>query len=168
MCGISGYFLTAPVETSPERILRMTRIIAHRGPDDEGITLISPTSSSAIDLTTSDTAKGVPSNQSVESIQKVPHKIAFGHRRFSIVDVSPAGHQPFWSHNRQVCVIFNGEIYNYVELRVELKKIGYVFHTDSDTEVLVQAYLEWGVECFQRFNGFWAISLYDAQNGLYS
>lgn len=163
MCGISGYFLTATVETSPERILRMTRVIAHRGPDDEGITLISPTSSSAIDLTTSDTAKGVPSHQSVESIQKVPHKIAFGHRRFSIVDVSPVGHQPFWSHNRQVCVIFNGEIYNYVELRAELKKIGYVFHTDSDTEVLVQAYIEWGVECFQRFNGFWAISLYDAQ-----
>jgi asparagine synthase (glutamine-hydrolysing) len=163
MCGISGYFLTTTVETSPQRILRMTRVIAHRGPDDEGITLISPTSSSAIDLTTSDTAKGVPSNQSVESIQKVPHQIAFGHRRFSIVDVSPAGHQPFWSHNRQVCVIFNGEIYNYVELRAELKTIGHVFHTDSDTEVLVEAYLEWGVECFQRFNGFWAISLYDAR-----
>lgn len=163
MCGISGYFLTATVETSPQRIMRMTRAVAHRGPDDEGITLIWPESSSAIDLTTADTAKDVPSYQSIESVHKIPHNVAFGHRRFSIIDISPAGHQPFWSHNRQVCVILNGEIYNYVELRAELKKIGHIFYTDSDTEVLVEAYLEWGVECFQRFNGFWAISLYDAQ-----
>lgn len=163
MCGISGYFLTNTVETSAQRISRMTRAIAHRGPDDEGITLISPESSSALDLTTTDTAKGVASYQSIESVDKVPHSIAFGHRRFSIIDISPSGHQPFWSRNRQVCVIFNGEIYNYVELRAELKTIGHVFYTDSDTEVLIEAYLEWGVECFQRFNGFWAISLYDAQ-----
>jgi asparagine synthase (glutamine-hydrolysing) len=163
MCGISGYFLTNTVETSVEKILRMTRIIAHRGPDDEGLTLISPESSHAIDLTTADSAKGVPHYQCAEADNRAPHRIAFGARRFSIVDISPAGHQPFWSHDRRVCVAFNGEIYNYVELRQELETLGHGFYTNSDTEVLVESYKRWGADCFRRFNGFWALSLYDME-----
>ncbi len=163
MCGISGYVLTNQTETTADRILRMTRAIAHRGPDDEGLTLFAPDSATGLDLKTAHTVSGLPDLQAAEAIAPVPHHIAFGQRRFSIIDITPAGHQPFWSSDRQMCVAFNGEIYNYVELRHQLEQRGHHFRTQSDTEVLVEAYLEWGTDCFQYFNGFWAISLYDAR-----
>jgi asparagine synthase (glutamine-hydrolysing) len=163
MCGIAGYVLTQSYESTSERILRMTRSIAHRGPDDEGLTLFCSPSGESIDLATQDTVRGLSELSISREIEAFRHDIAFGHRRFSIIDVSPAGHQPFWSPDRQVCVAFNGEIYNYLELRQALEKEGYTFNTQSDTEVLVTAYQHWGTECFQRFNGFWAISLYDAR-----
>lgn len=162
MCGIAGYVLTQSYESTPARILRMTRSIAHRGPDDEGLTLFCSPSGQAIDLATQDTVRGLGELSVAHEIEAFQHDIAFGHRRFSIIDVSPAGHQPFWSRDRQVCVAFNGEIYNYLELRQELEKEGYTFKTQSDTEVLVTAYQHWGTDCFNRFNGFWAISLYDS------
>jgi asparagine synthase (glutamine-hydrolysing) len=161
MCGISGYLLTQQPEKSAERILKMTRVIAHRGPDDEGLTLFAPQQQQAIDVATDHTFGTTERSFGVEV--SFPHQLAFGHRRFSIVDISPDGHQPFWSSDRQVCVSFNGEIYNYVELRQQLETIGYTFKTQCDTEVLVVAYLHWGVDCFQYFNGFWAISLYDVR-----
>jgi asparagine synthase (glutamine-hydrolysing) len=163
MCGIAGYLLTQSHESTSERILRMTRSIAHRGPDDEGLTLIYSSSNQTIDLATQHTARGLDELSTAQEIETFEHDIAFGHRRFSIIDVSPAGHQPFWSHNRQICVAFNGEIYNYLELRQDLEKEGYTFYTQSDTEVLVAAYQQWDTNCFQRFNGFWAVSLYDAR-----
>ncbi|NJM65467.1 MAG: asparagine synthase (glutamine-hydrolyzing) [Acaryochloris sp. RU_4_1] len=163
MCGISGYFLADHLEISAEKILQMTRAIAFRGPDDEGLTLFSGKGSNITNLATTHTAQGVLGLQAISKVGSVPHRIAFGHRRFSIVDISPSGHQPFWSKDCQVCVVFNGEIYNYVELRQKLKSLGHTFYTDSDTEVLVEAYLEWGTDCFQHFNGFWALSLYDTR-----
>src|SRR5438132_6296267 len=113
MCGIAGYLLTGSCETSTERILRMVRSVAHRGPDDEGLTLICPGSASAIDLLTDESAGGPKQSRLDGDKAALPHQIAFGHRRFSIIDVSPMGHQPFWSSNHKVCVCFNGEIYNY-------------------------------------------------------
>ncbi|NJK40813.1 MAG: asparagine synthase (glutamine-hydrolyzing) [Acaryochloridaceae cyanobacterium SU_2_1] len=159
MCGISGYLLRQHLERSAERIFRMTRAIAHRGPDDEGLTLFAHGQRQSINISTDHTFSAI--NRSFEVEVSFPHYMAFGHRRFSIIDISPDGHQPFWSRDRQVCVSFNGEIYNYIELRQQLEAKGYIFETQSDTEVLVIAYLHWGVECFQYFNGFWAISLYD-------
>jgi asparagine synthase (glutamine-hydrolysing) len=91
-----------------------------------------------------------------------PHRLALGFRRFSIVDPSPAGHQPFWTPGREVCLTVNGELYNYVEIRDELRALGREFTTSCDTEVMAVAYLEWGERCFERFNGFWALALYDA------
>jgi asparagine synthase (glutamine-hydrolysing) len=161
MCGISGYLLTQRPEQSAERILKMTRVIAHRGPDDEGLTLFAPQQQQSIDVATNHTFRITERSFGVEV--SFPHQLAFGHRRFSIVDISPDGHQPFWSRDRQVCVSFNGEIYNHIELRQQLEAKGYAFETQCDTEVLVVAYLYWGVDCFQYFNGFWAISLYDAR-----
>jgi asparagine synthase (glutamine-hydrolysing) len=134
----------------------------HRGPDDEGITLIDPERDVHQDLVTENSARTVPGYER-SGAKEILHRIGIGHRRFSIVDTSSAGHQPFWSSDGKVCVAFNGEIYNYVELREELAQIGFRFHTASDTEVLAMAYLAWGVECFQRFNGFWAVSLYDEE-----
>ncbi|MCR5093845.1 MAG: asparagine synthase (glutamine-hydrolyzing) [Lachnospiraceae bacterium] len=86
---------------------------------------------------------------------------ALGHVRLSIQDLSPAGHQPM-SRGSRYTIVFNGEIYNFIELREELKQAGYSFATRSDTEVLLAAYDLWGEDCQTRFNGFWAFAIYDA------
>lgn len=86
--------------------------------------------------------------------------IALGHRRLSIIDLSEAGHQPL-CYNDRYWISFNGEIYNYLELREELQRNKYTFRTKTDTEVICAAYDFWGEECFERFNGFWAIAIYD-------
>jgi asparagine synthase (glutamine-hydrolysing) len=135
----------------------------HRGPDDEGITLIDPERAVHQDLLTENSARSVQGYVRPSETKDIQHRIGIGHRRFSIVDISSAGHQPFWSSDGKVCVAFNGEIYNYVELREELKQKGFRFHTASDTEVLAMGYRAWGVKCFERFNGFWAVSLYDRE-----
>lgn len=87
--------------------------------------------------------------------------IAFGFRRLSIIDLHDAANQPMFSNDGQVVIIFNGEIYNYVEIKEELLAKGYQFRTESDTEVIINSYLEYGDECVQKFNGMWAFAIYD-------
>ena len=91
------------------------------------------------------------------------HRLAsgLGHRRLSILDVSDAGTQPMHNVRGDLHVVFNGEVYNYLELREELQGKGYVFRSKTDTEVLLAAYEQWGPECLQRFNGMWAIAIWD-------
>ena len=91
--------------------------------------------------------------------------LAMGHRRLSIIDLSNDGHQPFEKVDDYV-VTFNGEIYNYIELREELKKSGFEFLTQTDTEVIVQAYKKWGVDCVSHFNGMWAFVIYDKKKNV--
>lgn len=93
----------------------------------------------------------------------VEDNVGLGFVRLSILDLSPAGHQPMYSHDRRHVVVFNGEIFNYVELREELKQEGYSFSTGTDTEVLLAAYRHWGEECLHRFNGMWAFVIYDRE-----
>lgn len=88
--------------------------------------------------------------------------IAFGHRRLSILDLSSNGHQPM-SYLDKYIITYNGEIYNYIELREELKKDGYRFKSDTDTEVILASYDKWGIECVNRFNGMWAFAIYDKE-----
>lgn len=86
---------------------------------------------------------------------------AFGHRRLSIIDLSKAGHQPMaWHH---LTITYNGEIYNYLELRQELTSLGYSFQSATDTEVILAAYDAWGYESFAKFNGMWAFAIYDSK-----
>jgi len=85
-----------------------------------------------------------------------------GHRRLSIIDLSEKGHQPFVSDDGRYRLIYNGEIYNYIELRKELQKIGWKFRSETDTEVLLKAYLEYGKDCLYRFNGMFAFAVYDS------
>lgn len=85
-----------------------------------------------------------------------------GHVRLSILDLSSAGHQPMQRYDRYT-LVFNGEIYNYIELKEELRQAGYTFTTSTDTEVIFAAYDHWGEDCQRRFNGFWAIALYDSK-----
>jgi asparagine synthase (glutamine-hydrolysing) len=89
------------------------------------------------------------------------HEICLGFVRLSIIDLSSAGHQPMHSYDKRYVVIFNGEIYNYVEIREELKSKGYTFRTNTDTEVLLDAYIEWGEDCLNHFNGMFALVIYD-------
>lgn len=91
--------------------------------------------------------------------------LALGHRRLAIIDTSTEGHQPFVKVDGYV-LVFNGEIYNYIELRKELEQKGHVFTTETDTEVLVHAYSEWGKKCVSHFNGMWAFVIYDKNNGV--
>lgn len=88
--------------------------------------------------------------------------VGLGHRRLAIIDLA-AGSQPMFSADRDVALVFNGEIYNYLELREELKGLGHNFVTSSDTEVILSAYKQWGFECQQKFNGMWAFALWDSR-----
>ncbi|MBY0533695.1 MAG: asparagine synthase (glutamine-hydrolyzing) [Rickettsiaceae bacterium] len=96
----------------------------------------------------------------------INNKIELGHLRLAIVDLKSESNQPFFSTCRRYVIVFNGEIYNYIELREELIKSGYVFRTESDTEVLLNAYIEWGETCVSRFNGDWAFAIYDINNDI--
>ncbi len=87
--------------------------------------------------------------------------IALGHRRLSIIDLSSAGAQPMVYDSESLILTFNGEIYNYIEVRSELSKKGYAFRSATDSEVILAAYKEWGRDCVTRFNGMWAICIYD-------
>lgn len=163
MCGITGYYSPHKCEFGPDRIVEMTELIRHRGPDDEGYVFIDTSNNVSIDASGKDSPNVIKEKfNDAKSLRDVSHNIAFGHRRYSIIDLSPGGHQPFWDETHSVCTSFNGEIYNYIEVKAELEKKGYKFATASDTEVLVYAYREWGEGCFAKFNGTWALSLYDA------
>jgi asparagine synthase (glutamine-hydrolysing) len=89
--------------------------------------------------------------------------VALGHRRLSILDLSSAGHQPMFNEDHSLVLVFNGEIYNYLELIPELKAAGHVFRSHSDSEVILHAYEQWGEECVRRFNGMWAFAIWDVR-----
>jgi asparagine synthase (glutamine-hydrolysing) len=90
--------------------------------------------------------------------------LAFGFRRLSLLDLSLRGHQPMMDRNKKIILIFNGEIYNFREIRKELEEKNHVFVSVSDTEVIIHAYLEWGRECFKKFNGMFALAIWDEHN----
>ncbi|HYG36030.1 MAG TPA: asparagine synthetase B, partial [Clostridia bacterium] len=92
----------------------------------------------------------------------VDGEVGLGHRRLSIIDVG-GGSQPIGNEDGKVQIVFNGEIYNFVELREQLQKAGHQFRTRSDTEVIVHAYEEWGVQCVKRFNGMFAFAIWDSR-----
>jgi asparagine synthase (glutamine-hydrolysing) len=89
--------------------------------------------------------------------------VGVGHRRLAVIDLSPAGHQPMQDAGGGLCIVFNGEIYNFADLRQELMAQGHAFRTHSDTEVILAAYREWGMDCLSRLNGMFAFALYDSR-----
>jgi len=96
----------------------------------------------------------------------VSGQVGLGFRRLSIIDLSPTGHQPMATPDGEAVIVFNGEIYNYLELRDELKLLGHSFRSSSDTEVLLRAYLQWGSDCLSKLNGMWAFVIYDKRRGI--
>jgi asparagine synthase (glutamine-hydrolysing) len=93
----------------------------------------------------------------------VNDRIALGHRRLAIIDLA-SGQQPMYRQDKELILVFNGEIYNYIELREELGKLGHQFCSKSDSEVILAAYQQWGTDCVAHFNGMWAFALWDAAN----
>lgn len=162
MCGIAGYVRNRVETRALGPLVHTLRAIGHRGPDDEGLTVINRQARSYRDFATDQSASGTGYDR-LDPGHAMDHDVALGHRRFSIVDLSIAGHQPLWTPDRKVCVSVNGEVFNHRELRAELETLGWSFNSTSDTELLAIAYQQWGTDCFQRFNGFWALSLYDAE-----
>ena len=91
----------------------------------------------------------------------ITEHLTLGHVRLAIIDLAQASNQPFSYKSKKFWIVFNGEIYNYLEIREDLKKIGVIFATQSDTEVLLQAYINYGATCVHLFNGMWAFSIFD-------
>ena len=133
MCGICGYISKKKIEDKILEQMRDTMI--HRGPNDAGIWQ-------------KNTSQGY---------------VGLAHRRLSIFDLSELGHQPMHSEDGLISVVFNGEIYNFKEIRVELEKDGFKFKSNCDTEVIIYSYAKWKEECFSKFNGMFAISIWDSR-----
>lgn len=135
MCGIAGYIGTGVEEPGPI-VARVTASQRARGPDHEAV------------VTASDGATTV----------------VLGHNRLSIIDLSEVANQPMWDRDRRCCIVYNGEIYNYIELRAELASLGHRFVTQSDTEVILEAFKAWGADCLHRFNGMFAFALWNVDD----
>ncbi len=145
----------------------MTDAIRHRGPDGEGFAVLRDRDRAAQFFGGPDTPQdcyGAPLAYapSHSAVDMPAARVALGHRRLSILDLSPAGHQPMSTADGRFVIVFNGEIYNYIELRRELELAGARFTSHSDTEVVLEAYRRWGAACLQRFNGMFAFVLVDA------
>jgi asparagine synthase (glutamine-hydrolysing) len=165
MCGIFGAI--SRDRSLPKTLSAMSKLLRHRGPDGEGAVLFS-TSGEVFACGGPDTSREVyESDTSFAPVRPLAAdgygdvKLAFGHRRLAIVELSPLGHQPMASADRQIWITYNGEIYNHVELRQELEGLGHRFTSHSDTAVIIEAYRQWGVDCLKRFNGMFAFVLYD-------
>jgi len=91
----------------------------------------------------------------------IDEMVSLGHRRLSIIDLSRAGRQPMCNEDGSAWIVFNGEIYNFQELRKDLLEKGHSFRSNTDTEAIIHAYEEWGLSCVERFNGMWDFAIYD-------
>lgn len=173
MCGIAAIIQLKNSLPMAEQIAKMTEVIEHRGPDDEGYVLFSANGEPPLACGGKDTPEEAfsldepytPKHRHILKIQG-PCLGAMGHRRLSIVELSPKGHQPMCSHDGRIWITYNGEIYNFIEIRKELENFGYKFNTLSDTEVILYAWLQWGKECLNRFNGMFAFVLYDTKQNI--
>ena len=142
MCGIVGVLSKSP-SINKARVKSMLNKISHRGPDDEGVVAISTIDNHVKDSSTD---------------------LYLGHRRLSILDLSSLGHQPMSSTDKKIWITYNGEIFNYLEIRNILIKKGYTFKSNTDTEVVLYAYYEFGSDCLKMFRGFFAFCIYDFKN----
>lgn len=137
MCGIAGQFTLKTIGREPARFGQALELMTHRGPNGQGIMEIEARDAS----------------------------LMFGHKRLSIIDLSDAGLQPMSSADGRFTLVFNGEIYNYIELREELARAGHQFRTKTDTEVLIHAWMQWGEDCLPRLDGMFAFALFDRESG---
>jgi len=168
MCGIV-FAYTPSQPTTAATIAAMGAALRHRGPDDEGYLLYDPAVAAPLLLAGEDTPAAVrhaatpwqPQGRVADEPRRAA-PLAMGHRRLSIVDLSPWGHQPM-VHAARWHIVYNGEIYNHLELRQELEALGQRFFSHSDTEVLLAALATWGPQALTRCNGMWAFAVLDTQ-----
>jgi asparagine synthase (glutamine-hydrolysing) len=143
MCGIVGSVQVAPVEPYREEVRRAMRAMAHRGPDGEGF------------------REFTVSNREASSGEESTATVLLGHRRLAIIDLSESARQPMSTTSGRFHVIFNGEIYNYREIRTELEIFGHPFRTASDTEVLLMGWERWGTALLPRLIGMFSFAILD-------
>jgi asparagine synthase (glutamine-hydrolysing) len=133
MCGIAGAYSKASGWLKDAPLYRMQGILGHRGPDDQGVDLLPELG------------------------------VGLVHTRLSVIDLSSAGHQPMWNDDRTIGIVFNGEIYNFPELRQQLKSNGAIFRSHTDTEVILRGYEAWGIDVVKQLNGMFAFGLWDGK-----
>ncbi len=171
MCGISGIVsLNAGFVDVKKHLQAMSNILRHRGPDDEGFFYTNDTTHATMG------GQDTPRNCYHIELPYAPktniednsanYCLGLAHRRLSIIDLHPTGHQPMCIQDQSLWIVFNGEIYNYVEIKKKLEKLGAKFFSFTDTEVVLKAYQYWGKDCFQEFNGMWAIAIYDKSKNI--
>ena len=161
MCGIFGIWSLNGEPVDLSALHGATSAIRHRGPDDEGYLLVDTRAGRAVSCAGLDTDHRL-SLPHLDRFKSDRFDLAFGFRRLAILDLSPAGHQPMVSHDGKFWIVFNGEIYNYEELRAELAQQQHNFETTSDTEVILAAYQQWGESCVEHFNGMFALAIWDS------
>lgn len=164
MCGIAGVIDRNGIDLNI--LYRMSAVIRHRGPDDEGFLTVDTNKKFYLNRG-DDSIPEVHSHQHIISNfseQKI--QVALLHRRLSIIDLSAHGHQPMNYNGNKTYIVFNGEVYNYREIKSELAAKGYSFSSDSDTEVILASYREWGFDCVKKFMGMWAFAIYDHEKNI--
>jgi len=173
MCGIIGALSLTKPFINVDYAKPMADKISHRGPDDAGYLFFHTGTRhmkkiSFFQNVTDDRFKNIEdmlpiieSNSVQRELKTHDYDLYLGHRRLSILDTTYAGHQPMSNLSKNIWLAYNGEIYNFKEIRAELKKLGHQFKSNTDTEVIIYSYVEWGIECIHKFNGMFAFSLYD-------
>lgn len=161
MCGIAGLVDMHGI-SEPMLIKKMTDRLKHRGPDDEGFLAYNLQTREPVRLS------GPDSKIRATRIEdyKGPAHVLLGHRRLSIIDLSASGHQPMSTEDGKIWIVYNGEVYNYIEIKKELEEIGYNFTTETDTEVVLKSYLAYGYNCVEKFNGMWAFAILDTKRNI--
>lgn len=166
MCGILALIRdNARGESSTIPLVNSTREVRHRGPDDEGYLLWQRGEPPRVFAADESSLAARHARRLSPLPARSSWQVGFGHRRLSIVDLSPGGHQPMLHRDTGLSVVYNGEIYNHVELRADLEALGHQFSSHSDTEVLLAAWVEWGPACLDRLNGMFAFVMLDPRNG---
>lgn len=150
MCGICGE-INFNGNIKIENIRKMCGVLSHRGPDDEGMVFFRDGKSFEINGNSSFPPYGVQ------------FEVGLGHRRLSIIDLSEAAHQPMCNEDKTVWIVFNGEIYNFRELRIILEKKGHIFKSKSDTEVIIHGYEEWGIDCLHKLRGMFVFAIWESK-----
>lgn len=158
MCGIAGWLNLNGKGIDREVVAKMVWLQAHRGPDGEGIFF---DNGKTCEWTEFEGRWRHFTSLTVKASSQ--YQIGLGHRRLSIIDLSSAGHQPMRDRTGRYWITYNGEVYNYLELRRELQDGGYEFYSHTDTEVILAAYETWGTSCLSRFNGMWALAIWDTR-----
>ncbi|MGE0569065.1 MAG: asparagine synthase (glutamine-hydrolyzing) [Bacteroidia bacterium] len=170
MCGIAGIISFKPDHADiKQQLVTLNNTIHHRGPDGEGYLLIGQENIPCFyDKSTLKGNINFNYHPKVEIREVSGNFIAgFAHKRLAIIDVEDSGHQPMSNAAGEIWITYNGEIYNYLELRKVLESDGFLFRTSSDTEIIINAYKKWGEKCVDYFNGMWAFCIYDKNENIF-
>lgn len=160
MCGIFGIIGTKIIDY--KKIVDVSKLLRHRGPDDEGYYFSDYKKFKCYSGDDSPKSIYIPHIGTYDN--SIKPNVTLLHRRLSIIDIEQSGHQPMSFQGGRFWIVFNGEIYNYKNIRRDLKKNGYIFKSESDTEVIIASYVMWGEQCVNYFKGMWAFAIYDSND----